>query len=120
MLFIYGVGLPNHDLHQLKRALLDEVAQLAKGGVTAAELSKAKNQLATGFLARMRRISGVAHQIGQSTYVRGDPKAFLGDVAALDAVTVDDVKRVASRYLKEQNLNLVLLPASGQSQGRQP
>ncbi|MCC6748188.1 MAG: insulinase family protein [Deltaproteobacteria bacterium] len=112
LFFVYGVGLPNHDLEKLRAALFAELSRVTKSGVTAKELEKAKNQLATQHLRGLRTLYGLAYQIGMSTYLEGDPGAFLTEVKRLERVTTKDVQRVAGTYLTDANLNLLLLPAS--------
>lgn len=118
LFFVYAVGLPQHGVDTLQASLLAEIEKIKSKGVTAAELSKAKNQLATSHLRGLATVEGIAYQVGQSALVRGDPAAFLQDAAALDRVTAADIKRVAARYLSPDNLNLVLVPAGkGEAQG---
>lgn len=111
LFFVYAYGLPAHHVEQLKTALLAEVDRIGQLGVTEQELSKARNQLTTRYLRRLETVWGLANQIGSSTYIDGDPRAFLDDVDRLDRVTRADVKRVAASYLNGQDLSLVLLPA---------
>lgn len=111
LFFIYALGLPNKALPKLQQALLAQVERVRKTPVTAKELAKAKNQLATAQLRGLQTVSGLAQQIGESTYVNGDYRAFLDDAEEIDRVSAADVQRVAQAYLKPQNLSLVLLPA---------
>lgn len=116
LFFIYAVGLPSHDLQTMRKGLLDEVDRLARAGVTAPELLKAKNQLATSALTQLRTIDGLANQIGMSVYLYHNPRAFLERAARFDRVSAADVQRVAQRYLRQENLSLVVLGAAGQGQ----
>lgn len=111
LLIVYGYGLPNQDLAPMQQALFAQVDAIGRASVTAAELSKARQQLATGHLRSRQTVDGLAYQIGASTYLQGDPRAFLDDVRRLDRVTAADVQRVAGRYLQRSNLSLVELPA---------
>ena len=113
VLMIYAVGLPTHDLDKMKDLLLTEVERVASGGVTAAELDKAKNQLSTRMLKGMRSATGLAQALGMSAHLRGDPRAFLSDVRRMDKLTAADIKRVAATYLKRDNLSLILLGRTG-------
>jgi len=109
VLYIYSVGLPSHDLDRMEQALLAEVEKVAAAGVTKKELAKAKNQISTRRLQGLKTVNGLASAVGISTYVRGDPRAFLKDVALLDKVTSTDIKRVAAAYLRRGNLSLIRL-----------
>ena len=118
LLYIYAVGLPTHDLDRMKAALLTEVERVASGGVTKKELTRALNQISTRRLSSLGTVSGLASALGMSTYLRGDPRAFLKDVARLDKVTVADIKRVAGSYLQRKNLSLILLGRAKKSGGQ--
>ncbi len=109
LLMTYAVGLPVHDLDRMQGTLLAEVDQLARVSVRPKELAKVKSQLATRALMRLQTLSGLAHQIGESTYLRGDPRAFMTDAEQLDRVTAAAITRVAKTYLTQRNLNLVIL-----------
>jgi zinc protease len=114
VLMAYGIGLPGADggrLTKIKEALLRQLELVGSRGVRPAELEKARNQLATARLSRIRTLTGLANQIGMSAILKGDPRAFLKEVAALDRVTAADVRRVAKRYLQPKNLSLVLVDA---------
>jgi zinc protease len=120
LFYVYGVGLPSHDAGKIKEALLAEVERLATAAVRNKELAKVRNQLATANLARLETLGGLAHQIGVSTYLYGDPRAFLSEVERLDKVSAADVQRVARAYLVRTNLSLVLIDPKPAAKGGQP
>ena len=113
LLMIWGIGLPTHDATKIKQALMAQVDLLVAKGVTDKELAKAKNQLATASLTKVQTISGLAYQLGRSTYLHGDPRAFLTEVSRLDRVTDKDVLRVAKAYLQQTNLSLLTMDRTG-------
>ncbi len=119
LFYLYALGLPGKsDVNELERSLLDQVALVQKKGVSKTELAKAKNQLTTAQLRGLSTVSGLANQIGESTYLHGDPKAFVDDLQQLAKVTIKDVQRVAKTYLRPDNFSVVLLPAgSGKKAG---
>jgi zinc protease len=121
VLMVYGIGLPSADegrVTKIKEALLKQLELVARKGVRPAELTKARNQLATARLSKIRTLTGLAQQIGMSTFLKGDPRAFLKEVAALEKVTVTDIQQVAKRYLQPRNLSLVLVDVK--PAGKQP
>jgi zinc protease len=113
LLFIYAIGLPSHDLAKMKEGLLLEVDRLAREPIAEKELRKVKSQLATSALSRLRTMSGLAHEIGRSLMVEGNPRAFLEEARQIDAVSALDVQRVARSYLTRQNLSAILLGSKG-------
>lgn len=112
VMMVYGIGLPSHDLTRMKDALLEQIALVAEKGVTRRELTKARNQLSTSRLSKINTLNGVAYQIGTSALLQHDPRAFLREVAEIDAVTAADIQRVAKTYLVPTNLSLVLVDST--------
>ena len=96
----------------LETAVSAQIDSIAKHGVSAAELDKAKN----GYLAtkiQQQQISYfLAEAIQEATMFLGDPNGVNTEPARYLAVTVADVRRVAARYFVPEN-SLVLLVTPG-------
>ncbi|HST90699.1 MAG TPA: pitrilysin family protein [Brevundimonas sp.] len=82
-------------------ALRTEIARLRDEPVTAAELAEAKTELVAGALRSLETVDDRAFQFGYSLIMTGDPTAADRDVANIQAVTVEDVQRVAREYLRD-------------------
>jgi zinc protease len=114
----YAAYLPTRDPAKVSGAIHDEIARVRDAPVTAAELDKAKNQLAAGFIFGLQTVDGVATQLGQYQYVHGDWREFAKGAARYMAVTAADVTRVARKYLVETNLTeLALQPTAPAAKG---
>ncbi|HVZ73785.1 MAG TPA: pitrilysin family protein [Polyangia bacterium] len=109
LFIVYAGYLPDRDGATVEKALLDEIAKARARGVTAAELEKAKNQLAAGFIFGLETVDGVARELGEYQYVQGDWREFPKGASRYLAVTAADVERVAQKYLVDTNLTLVRL-----------
>ena len=108
----FALYLPNMDVEKLKTALDEEIGKIASAKVDARELQKAKNQLAARAVYQRERVSGLATNIGVDWVVAHDPARPFTSAAKFDAVTADDVMRVAKKYLSKTNLSmLTLVPA---------
>jgi zinc protease len=109
--------LPSMDVEKLKAGLDEEITRLATTKVEPRELQKAKNQLAAGAVFQKERVSGLATSIGVNWVVAHDPARPFNSAARFDAVTADDVQRVAKKYLTKTNLSMMTLvpakPAAG-------
>jgi zinc protease len=90
-----------HTPEQAEKALLAEVAQLAKTPPPAAELEKAKNLIITSELRRRETNNGKAEALGNSAVVNHDADEANTGLAKLQAVTAKDVQRVVAKYLGE-------------------
>jgi zinc protease len=108
----FALYLPNMDVEKLKAALDEEIGKIASTKVDAHELQKAKNQLAARAVYQRERVTGLASNIGVDWVVAHDPARPFTSAAKFDAVTADDVMRVAKKYLVKANLSIVtLVPA---------
>jgi len=109
LFLVYAAHLPDRDQAKIRQTLLAEVARVRTTPVTAAELTKAKNQLSAGYIFGLESVEGVARELGLSELVEGDWHRFLDASARYDRVTAADVKRVAAKYLVDSNLTFVTL-----------
>jgi len=90
-------------------------------GISAAELDKAKNALRAGFIGNRETTLGKAEELHHYRTFHNSVDEINTDLDKLLAVTSDDVKRVAGRYLEPGNLTLLIVragagPASGGGQ----
>jgi len=70
--------------------------------VTPAELAEAKNEIIASTLRRRETARGRAFELGEALVSTGDPDAADARLAAIGAVTAEDVMRVAAEYLDPQ------------------
>jgi zinc protease len=113
LFIVYAASLPNKDQAQIWTALAEEIARVRDKPVEPAELEKAKNQLAAGFVFGLETVDGIAMRLGEAQYVEGDWHRFIEGVRRYLAVTTADVQRVAKKYLLDTNLTRVTLVPGG-------
>ena len=92
-----------------ERAVYEEIASIAANGITPAELEKAKNRVLAGFFGGMQTVNGKANRIGRYEILFGDFNEIYKVQERYQAVTVDDVKRVAGEYLTPTNRSVMTL-----------
>src|SRR5881396_1067140 len=95
---------------QLVLQIIDEVKQ---GGVTAEELAKAKKIALSHHLGALTTMQGQASDIGSNWFLTRNLNFSRDYLAAVQKVTLDDVKRVAAKYLTSDNLTVVSLNPKG-------
>ena len=76
------------------------------------ELAKAKNQTRMDFLRQLKTSAGKAEQLGMAAIYFGAPERLFELPRAFDAVTAEDLRNAAARWLKTDNRSVVhLVPA---------
>jgi zinc protease len=89
--------------------ILKELNAIRDGDVTDAELARAKDQIVKSFPARFATRANVAAQLAELA-VFNFPDSYLADYTRkVAAVTKDDVRRVARKYLEPAHLTIVVV-----------
>ena len=110
------VPRPESTLTQLE-GMVDEVIQkFVSEGPTAEELQKAKAGLELNFLRGLESNLGKSNQLINGSVFFNDPARFKTDYQRVLAVTADDVKRVASKYLTRSRIVLSVVPKGKKDQ----
>lgn len=101
-----------------EKALLAEVARLREAPPTTAELTEAKNELVAGRLRQRETIDGRAFALGYALRTAGDAELANRELAKLQAVTAEDVQRVARQYLTDSGrMTILYQPESARPAG---
>ena len=107
-LFFVSVGvLPGKDADEAQKRAVAAIDKIAANGVTADELAKAKTQLRLQLLDARQTATTVATELGEAEAFGGDAKLVNEAVQRLDAITADDVKAVAAKYLKDDEITVL-------------
>jgi len=94
-----------------EQALNAELAKLVDSGVTAAELTRAKRQVAASFWRGVSTIDGKARLLGEYAVLHGDYHKLFAAPDAYQRVTAADVLAVARQVFNPQHRTVgVLLP----------
>jgi zinc protease len=113
---IVNQGVPVERMDSLIGVQLDSIRT---NGVTAEELTKAKNILRAGFIDNRETTLGKAEELHHYRWFHDSIDEINTDLDRLLAVTAEDVKRVATTYFDPANLVLVIVragPAAGGGQ----
>jgi zinc protease len=104
---------------EAEQALNQQIDKILKDGVTPAELEKAKNRFLTGKLLERETNNGKASALGAAAVLYGDPNHVNTDLARLQAVTTDEIKKVMNRYLSgKKKVVIEYLPESMKAAAR--
>lgn len=104
-----GVPAPGKTPEQVEAALREQVARVAREGVTESELQRVKTRWTAGEIYKLDSVMGQARELG-SAWLLGLPlDADRQLMARLNAVTAEQVKSVAARYFGDDQLSVGVL-----------
>ena len=106
-LSIYG-GVDPARAPEAVKVIVDELVKLWDG-ITEEELAKAKRLSKGRTMLRMEESRTVAMTMGAQQLIRRRVETVEETIAAVDAVTMDDIKRVAHRVVRSDKLALSLV-----------
>ncbi|MGH8175041.1 MAG: M16 family metallopeptidase, partial [Steroidobacter sp.] len=104
----------------VEAAIYAEIERLMERPIAQWELQKAKNGTRFGLLQSIRSAQTRATMLGSYTVKFDDPDLINTRLERINAVTAEDVRRVAKQYLRPQNRTVVIAapaapPAAAQS-----
>ncbi len=107
---------PDNAPADLARLTNAEIERVAREGITQRELDRAQNSLRAGFLNGLASVLGKSGQLNFYNYFVGTPDYVQQDAARYDAVTLDDVRRVAAEYLGRPKVVLTVVAEGNREQ----
>lgn len=94
-------------------AYFDVCDDAVRGGLEPAELDRARAMITADWFRELATVNSRADTLGQYATRFGDAEAVRDRIALLDAVTLDDIARVAADTFREDNrIVLTYLPAA--------
>jgi len=115
LLYVYVFLRPGVKPEDCEKDIRDEIAAVQKDGITTEEVDKARVQFLRGQIQTRQSDLYTAMRIGQYTVYFGDPDLINTVVDKFNAVTADQVKEAAQKYLVPEQLSVVTdLPAAPQ------
>jgi zinc protease len=101
-------------------AIFAEIEKIAKTGLSARELDKAKNRIRSSFVFGLSSTLQRAQTLGTFELYFGNAELLKTELDRYLAVTNEDVKRVAARYFAKTNrtvLDVIASPAEKSAEG---
>ena len=99
----FAVPSPGVGNEQVRDAIRDEIERLKTEDLSAEDLARAKTRAKAGLLRSLRNNFGLANNIAQWQTLFGDWRELFRYVDRIDAVTAEDVRRVAGETLVAKN-----------------
>lgn len=108
LFLFYAAPLVGHSTEELESALYDELELLKAGGVTPAELAKAKHQIEADVIFEQQTVNGLARQVGRAA-TQLEWRFVNNYLRRIQTVTSGDVTRAAIRYFTAENRTVATL-----------
>jgi zinc protease len=108
---VYATLAEGGSTAEFEKALYAEIARVVDSGVTASELTRAKNQVAASFWRGISTLDGRAQLLGEYAVLHGDYRKLFAAPAAYERVSSAEVLAVARDVFRPQQRTVgVLLP----------
>ena len=88
----------------------EEIAKIARDGVTPRELARSLNSRRASFLDQLASVLGKSDRLASYDYSAGTPDYAQQDLARYEHVTSADIQRVATQYLGKPKVVLTVVP----------
>ena len=99
--FTISVGAnPGVSLIDVEKAVFEGFEKFEKEGFTEEDLTMIKAMYESSFVSRFASVQGKAFTIAEYEMNTGDPEYYKKDIAAIQAVTAEDIKNVFQKYIK--------------------
>src|ERR1700719_987324 len=104
---------------EAEKLILQITGEVKQAGVTADELTKAQKMSLSHHLDALTTMRGQASDLGSNWLLTRNLDFSRDYLNAVQKVTLDDIKRVAAKYLVDQNLTVTSLNPNGSLAGKQ-
>ena len=109
IILIPNVGVEGEAIEQ---EVYDEIQLILDDGVPQEELDKQIALIRSGSILGLETALGLAESVQSSNYYFGDPQAVFSGINRYEAVTSEDIQRVAAGYLEESDRHVFYVVTS--------
>ncbi|MBW3564663.1 MAG: insulinase family protein [Acidobacteria bacterium] len=115
----YGVPTPGHTPEEIRDSIHAEIDRLKTEAVSEDELQMVKTRAKASLLRQLRSNQGIAIQFGTYQSTQGDWRELFRDVEEIDAVTADDILRIANETFTDANRTSAMIRSTNMAGGAQ-
>ena len=103
LILLYGITAPGFTVDDVAVSIDEELARLKREPVSVEELSRVKTQARASLLRSLDSNSGMASLLAAYEAKTGSWRNVFEELRAIEAVTTDDVQRVAQATFQPNN-----------------
>lgn len=93
----------------VEKIFYQEINNVRSKGLSENQLQKAKDKISLAYVKSLRTLNGKARMLAQSEILKKDYSSFFNDLKQYEAVTNEDIIRVAKEYLNKKNSSTIHL-----------
>jgi predicted Zn-dependent peptidase len=113
LILLYAQTAPGHTVEEVATAIDAELNRLKTEPVSAAELDQVKTQARAGLVQTLASNQGMASLLPEYEAKTGSWRNLFEELKAIEAVTAEDVQRVAKNLFQPNNQTIGKLMAGG-------
>jgi len=108
-LIVFAIPVKGKTGEDMEKAVFTEVDKIVAEGITAEELEAVKQRTRANFIRGLRGNAGMAGQLAWYQTYTGDWRNLFKEVEEIEAVTLEDVLRVAGEIFVETNRTIATI-----------
>jgi predicted Zn-dependent peptidase len=98
-----------HTNAQLEEVIIRELEKMKSEPVSAAEFTKAKNQIRMAYIKSLDSNSEIASTLSYYEVLLGDYKYFANYLNVIDQVSINDIQKAVKLYFNQENRTIAEL-----------
>ena len=103
LMLFFAIPTPDHDVMELQAGIREEIERLKNEPVSDEELQMVKTNAKAGLIRSLQSNGGIAQQLATAHMQYGDWREIFRSVDKIDAVTKEDIMRVAKETFVPKN-----------------
>ncbi len=107
MFYAIAGARPGTPIEEVEALFMAEIDRVAAEGVSEEEVARAKRQMEVGLVSGLSTNHALASRIGRETLSFGRVRPLDERIAAIRAVSAQDIQRVVQTYLKRRSRSVV-------------
>jgi predicted Zn-dependent peptidase len=108
-LIVFAIPVKGKTGQDMEEAVYAEIDKIVAEGITAEELEAVKQRTRADFIRGLRGNAGMASQLASYQTFHGDWRELFQEVGKIEAVTLEDVKRVAGEIFNQNNRTVAII-----------
>lgn len=113
LMLFFAVPTPGHSTEECESAMYEEIEKLKAEPVSTDELNKARLRAKADLVRQLGSDSGLATLLPTYEVITGDWRNVFLDLDRLNAVTADDIQRIARDYLIAKHRTVAVMKMPG-------